>query len=60
MGVLAVEILLTWSLASLVTGFVLGAAIRKGERVHKDQFLCAVFSTIENMQASRSLNTRSV
>jgi hypothetical protein len=60
MGILAVEILLTWSLASLVAGFVLGAAIGKGERMHKEEFLSAVFATLENMQASRSLNTRSV
>ncbi len=59
MGILAVEIILAWSLASLVTGFILGAAIRKGERMHKDEFLSALFSTLESVQASGSLNTRS-
>jgi hypothetical protein len=60
MAILAIEILLAWSFVSFVTGLILGAAIRKGERTHKDEFLSAVFSTLETMQASGSLNTRAV
>jgi hypothetical protein len=60
MGILAVEILAAWSLASFATGLVLGVVIRKGERIHKEEFLSALFSTLESMQASGSLNTRAV
>jgi hypothetical protein len=60
MGVLAIEVLLAWSLVSFVTGLLLGAVIRRGERVHTEELLSAVFSTIESMQTSRSLNTRAV
>ena len=60
MGTLVVEIIVTWSFVSFVTGLALGAAIRKGERIHKDEFLSAVFSTLEAMQATSSLNTRTI
>jgi hypothetical protein len=60
MGVLAIEVLSAWTVVSFVTGLLLGAAIRRGERVHSEEFLSAVFSTIEAMQASRSLNTRAI
>ena len=60
MGILATQILVAWALISLVTGLVLGGAIRKGERIHKDEFLSAVYSTLESLQASRSMNTRVV
>ena len=53
MGILAMEILAVWSLISLVTSLALGAAIRKGERIHRDEFLSALFSTLETLQASR-------
>jgi len=53
LGILAIEILGIWSLVAVATGLALGATIRKGERIHKDEFLSCLFSTIEAMQASR-------
>jgi len=60
MSILVVAILLVWSLVSFVMSLALGAAIRRGERIHEDAFLSAVFSTLESMQSSRSLNTRAI
>jgi len=54
MGVLMLKVLVMWSLAALVIGLVLGAAIRRGERVRKDEFLSCVYASLENLQASRS------
>ncbi len=54
MGILILKILATWSLVAVVAGFTLGAAIRRGERVCKDEFLSCVFATIETLQAYRS------
>ncbi len=54
MGILMLKVLAMWSLVALVAGFVLGAAIRKGDRVRKDEFLSCLFSSIETMQAFRS------
>jgi hypothetical protein len=53
MGVLILKVLAMWALASLMTGFGLGAAIRKGERVSKDEFLSCLFASLETLQASR-------
>jgi hypothetical protein len=53
-GILILKVLAMWSLASLMTGFGLGAAIRRGERVSKDEFLSCLFASLETLQASRS------
>jgi hypothetical protein len=53
MGILILKVLAMWSLVALVAGFGLGAAIRRGERVRKDEFLSCVFASLETMQASR-------
>ena len=53
MGILIVKILAMWSLMALVAGLGLGAAIRKAERVRKDEFLSSVFAFLETLQASR-------
>ena len=54
MGMLILKVLAMWSLVAMIAGLGLGAAIRKGERVRKDEFLSCVFATLENLQASRS------
>ena len=54
MGTLILEILVMWSLVAMVAGLGLGAAIRRGERVRKDEFLSCVFASLESLQASRS------
>jgi hypothetical protein len=54
MGILIVKVLATWSLVALVAGLGLGAAIRRGERVRKDEFLSCIFASLETQQASRS------
>ena len=53
MGILIVKVLVPWSIVALTTGLVLGAAIRRGERIRKDEFLSSVFASLEAMQASR-------
>jgi hypothetical protein len=42
-----------WCLIALVTGLALGATIRKGEQIHKEEFLACLFSAVEAFQASR-------
>jgi hypothetical protein len=54
MGILILKILATWSVVALVAGLGLGAAIRRGERVRKDEFLSCVFATLETTQAFRN------
>jgi hypothetical protein len=53
MGILAVKVLIIWSVIAFVTGLALGAVIRRGERVHKDEFLTAIFAALARMQESR-------
>jgi len=53
LAVLIVEFAGIWCLAALVTGLALGATIRKGERIHKDEFLACLYSAAEAWQASR-------
>jgi hypothetical protein len=53
MGVLMMEIACIWSLLAVVTGLALGAAIRVGERIHKEEFLSCLFSAAEAWQSSR-------
>ena len=53
MAILAAEIISAWSLVALITGLALGALIGKAERAHQEEFLSALFSTLETMQASR-------
>lgn len=54
MGILILKVLATWSVAALVAGLGLGAAIRRGERVRKDEFLSCVFASLETMNGFRS------
>ena len=54
MGILILKVLAMWSFTALVAGLGLGAAIRRGERVRKDEFLSCVFASLESLQASRS------
>jgi hypothetical protein len=54
MGMLILKVLAMWSLVAVVAGFGLGAAIRRGERVRKDEFLSYMFASLETLQASRS------
>jgi hypothetical protein len=53
MAILILEVLGSWSLLAVATGLGLGAAIARGERVRKDEFLSYVFASLETMQASR-------
>lgn len=52
MGILAVEVLAIWFLVAMVAGFGLGAIIHQAERLHKDEFLVALFSNLARQQAS--------
>jgi hypothetical protein len=54
MGILILKVLGLWSLFAMVAGFGLGAAIRRGERLRKDEFLSCVFASLESLKASRS------
>lgn len=54
MGMLILKVFAMWSLVAMIAGLGLGAAIRRGERVRKDEFLSCVFATLETLQASRS------
>ena len=54
MGIFILKVLAMWSLVALAAGFGLGAAIRRGERVRRDEFLSCVFASLETMQAFRS------
>jgi hypothetical protein len=53
MGFLMLKVLAIWSMVALLTGLSLGAAIKRGERVRKDEFLAYVFASLESLQASR-------
>jgi len=54
MGILILKVMVTWSLVAIVAGLGLGAAISRGERVRKDEFLSCVFASLETMQGFRS------
>lgn len=54
MGILVLKVLAMWSLLAAVTGLSLGAAIRRGEQVRKDEFLSYVFASLESLETSRS------
>jgi hypothetical protein len=54
MGILLLKILITWSLVAVVAGLGLGAAISRGERVRKDEFLSCVYASLETMQGFHS------
>ena len=53
MGILIIKVLVTWSLVALVMGLGLGAAIRRAERVRREEFLTCVFASLESLQESR-------
>jgi hypothetical protein len=52
--ILMLEVLGTWSVVALVAGLGLGAAIARGERVRREEFLACVFASLETMQALRN------
>jgi hypothetical protein len=54
MAILILEVLGSWSLLAVVAGLGLGAAIARGERVRRDEFLSYVFASLETLQAYRS------
>jgi uncharacterized membrane protein YccC len=54
MGILILKILASWSIVATVMGFILGAAIGRGERVRREEFLSCLFATLETVQAYRS------
>jgi len=54
MLILILKVLVTWSLVAMVAGLGLGAAISRGERVRKDEFLSSIFESLETMQGFRS------
>ena len=54
MGILILKVFATWSLIATIAGLGLGAAIRRGERVRRDEFLSCLFASLETMRASRS------
>jgi hypothetical protein len=54
MGILILKVLAAWTLVAVATGFSLAAAIRRGERIRKEEFLTCVFASLEMLQASRS------
>ena len=54
MGIVIIKVLAMWSLVAVMAGFGLGAAIRRGDRLRKDDFLSCVFSSLEALQASRT------
>jgi len=49
---LVLMILLTWVLTSILTGVSLGAIIRRGEQIHKDELLSCLFESTAIWQAS--------
>ena len=54
MGILFLKVLVLWSLVALVAGLGLGAVIRRGERVRKEEFFAWVLASLESLQTSRS------
>jgi hypothetical protein len=53
MGILILKVLAAWSLVAVVAGVSLAAAIRRGERVRREQFLSYVLASLETMRSSR-------
>lgn len=54
MGILILKILVSWSIVAMIMGFFLGAAIGKGERLRRDEFLSCVFATLEAIPVYRN------
>ena len=54
MAILILKILVMWWLVGVAAGLVLGAIIRRAERVRTEEFLTYVFGSIEALQTSRS------
>ncbi len=50
---LLMKVLSIWTVAALAAGFGLGALIRIVERVHKEEFLDALFSPLAGQQMMR-------
>jgi len=51
MGILLLKVLVAWSLVALVAGLALGIAIRRGDRIRKEEFLSSVLEFLEARQA---------
>ena len=51
--VLAVKILAIWSAAALIIGLGIGALIRTGEQLRKEEFLAALFAAISARRPAR-------
>jgi hypothetical protein len=54
MGLLILKVLVMWSLLSTMTGFSMGAVIRRGEQIRRDELLAYVFVTLEALQTYRT------
>jgi hypothetical protein len=54
MALLILKVLVMWSLLSTMTGFSLGAVIRRGERIRRDEILAYVFAAVQALQAART------
>ena len=53
MAILALKVLVSWSALAIVTGFALGAVIRRSDRIRKDLFLACVYAYLETMHTVR-------
>lgn len=54
MAILVLKVMAMWSVVAMLMGFGLGAAIRRGDRIRKDEFLSCVFASLEAIQVYRS------
>ena len=54
MAILVLKVLVMWWFVAVATGFTLGAAIRRGDRIRKDEFLSCLFASVEALQTCRS------
>jgi hypothetical protein len=54
MGILILKVLAMWSLVAVVVGLTLCAAIRRGERLRKEEFLSYILASLDTSQAFRS------
>ena len=53
MVLLVITVLATWMVGSVAAGFKLGAVIRTAEKIRKDEFLDALFSTLASHQMAQ-------
>jgi hypothetical protein len=60
MILLVLKVLVLWFVVASVTGLALGAMIRKGDRIRKDEFLTDLYSTLETLQHFNPLNHKAM